>query len=157
MRVKVIFYSLDGNSKLIAEEVAKSLNGDIVELKPKKYYANSGFKKYLWGGTSVLMKEKPELEAYDNNLDYDLLVIGTPVWAGTFSPAIRTFLKENNLDGRKVALFACHAGGGADKCFEKFKKFSHNCKVISTMDFVDPLKKDTANNIDKAVKWAKSL
>ena len=103
------------------------------------------------------MKKKPELEAYDNNLDYDLLVIGTPVWAGTFSPAIRTFLKENNLDGRKVALFACHAGGGADKCFEKFKKFSHNCKVISTMDFVDPLKKDTANNIDKAVKWAKSL
>ena len=62
VRVKVIFYSLEGNSKLIAEEVAKSLNGDIVELKPKKYYANSGFKKYLWGGTSVLMKKSQNLK-----------------------------------------------------------------------------------------------
>ena len=37
VRVKVIFYSLEGNSKLIAEGVAKSLNGDIVELIPKRH------------------------------------------------------------------------------------------------------------------------
>ena len=157
MRVKVIFYSLEGNTRLIANQIAKNLNGEIIELKPKKHYANSGFKKYLWGGTSVLMKEKPELEAYDNNLNCDLLVVGTPVWAGTFSPAIRTFLKENSLDGKKVALFAYHAGGGASKCFEKFKRLNPNCEIISTIDFVDPLKKNTSANVDKAIKWAKEL
>lgn len=157
MRVKVIFYSLDGNTRLIANQIAKNLNGEIIELKPKKHYAQNGFKKYLWGGTSVLMKEKPDLEPYDNNLDYDLIVIGTPVWAGTFSPAIRTFLTENDLSGKKVALFACHGGGGADKCFERLKKISPNCEIISTIDFVEPLKKNTSANVDKAIKWAKQL
>ena len=157
MRVKVVFYSLEGNTKLIANEIAKSLNGDIVELKPKKHYANSGFKKFLWGGKSALMKETPELESYDNNLDYDLIIIGTPVWAGSFAPPIRTFIKDNSLEDKKVAMFACHAGGGAKGCFEKFKKLNEKCEIINTIDFIDPLKKDTSSNVDKAIKWAKSL
>lgn len=157
MRVKVVFYSLEGNTKLIAEKIAENLNGDMVELKPKKHYANSGFKKFLWGGKSALMKETPDLEAYDNNLDYDLIIIGTPVWAGSFAPPIRTFIKDNNLEGKKIAMFACHAGGGANGCFEKFKKLTPKCEIINTIDFVDPLKKDTSNNVDKAIKWAKAL
>ncbi len=157
MKVKIVFYSLEGNTKLIAEEIAKNLNGDIVELKPKKHYVNSGFKKFLWGGKSALMKETPDLEVYDNNLDYDLIIIGTPVWAGTFAPPIRTFLKDNNLEDKRVAVFVCHAGGGAKGCFEKFKKLASKCEIISTIDFVDPLKRGTLTNIDKAIKWAKSL
>ena len=46
MKSLVIFYSLEGNTKLIATTIATTINADILELKPNKKYHNSGFKKY---------------------------------------------------------------------------------------------------------------
>jgi len=41
------------------------------------------------------MKEKPELKAFDKDLDkYDLIFIGTPVWAFNYTPAIYTFFEK---------------------------------------------------------------
>ncbi|ETP71201.1 hypothetical protein UYO_2851 [Lachnospiraceae bacterium JC7] len=42
------------------------------------------------------MAEKPELEAYDLDVSaYDEIIFGFPVWAGTFTPPLRTFILEN--------------------------------------------------------------
>ena len=50
--------------------------------------------------------------------------MGTPVWAGTFAPSIRTFIKENpNIQGKRTAVFTCFSGGGTDKAIEKMKKY----------------------------------
>ena len=50
MKNLVIYYSLEGNTKLIAENIAKKIDADILELKTKKEYHKTGFKKYFWGG-----------------------------------------------------------------------------------------------------------
>lgn len=48
------------------------------------------------------------------------IILGIPVWAGIFAPPIRTFIKENpNIHGKKLAVFTCFSGGGADKAIEK--------------------------------------
>ena len=36
MKILVIFYSFEGNTKLIAENIAETINADILELKPRK-------------------------------------------------------------------------------------------------------------------------
>ena len=36
MKNLVVYYSLEGNTKLIAEFIAKEIGADIIELKPKK-------------------------------------------------------------------------------------------------------------------------
>ena len=59
MKSLVIYYSLEGNTKLIADTIKNELNSDVLELRTKKQYPNKGFKKYLWGGKSVILKEKP--------------------------------------------------------------------------------------------------
>ena len=38
-------------------------------------------------------------------VDYDLVVLGTPIWAWAPTPAIRTYISKNSLAGKKVALF----------------------------------------------------
>ena len=47
MKNLVIFYSLEGNTRLMAETIAKEVNADILELIPKKKYADSGLKNSL--------------------------------------------------------------------------------------------------------------
>jgi menaquinone-dependent protoporphyrinogen IX oxidase len=67
--------------------------------------------KYLRGGKQVMMKETPELEPYQIDLkNHDIIYIGTPVWAFTFTPAIRSFLKHTHLKNKKIVLFCTHEG-----------------------------------------------
>ena len=81
--------------------------------------------------------------------EYDLVVIGTPVWASTFAPPIRTFLDDNGdrLRGKKIAAFACYAGGGGDKALEKLKKASGVDDFVAETLLIDPLDRPTEETI----------
>ena len=71
------------------------------------------------------MGETPALQSYEFSVEkYDRIILGTPVWASTFAPPIRSFLKENpDIQGKRLAVFTCFSGGGADKAIEKMKKY----------------------------------
>ena len=98
-----------------------------------------------------MFRESPKLEPYrfDQN-KYDLIILGTPIWAETFTPPLRTFIQENKLRRKKVALFASCSGGPAEKCFAQLKKETGDCTVVSTLRLVDPLK-STEAEIDKII------
>jgi flavodoxin len=157
MKTIVVFFSLDGNTKLIAQTVAKQLEADTLELKTKKSLPDKGFGKFFWGGKSVMFKETPEL--IDNPTDlalYDNFVLATPVWAGKYAAPFNTFIKQHPLSGKKLALLVCHGGGGADKCFEAFQKALPGNQFVGQVDFVNPLKiADEA--VKKATAWAQGL
>ena len=157
MKKLVVFYSLEGNTKLIAGSIAEEVNADIVELKPKKDISSKGFMKYVWGGKAVTMKTKPELLPLDKNpRDYDLLFIGTPVWAWSYAPALKTFFSEYELSRKKIALFCCH-GGGKGKIFDKMKDALNITDILGVIDFKDPLKNNSDVNVQKAKDWAKKI
>ncbi len=157
MKKLVIYYSFEGNTKLIAENIAKAIESDILELKPKKEIESKGFIKYIWGGRQAALKIKPELFPFDKDpKEYDVLFIGTPVWAWTYTPALNTFFSSYSLSNKKIALFCCH-GGGKGKIFDKMKKALKNNQILGEADFQYPLKKNTDINIQKAKEWAKKI
>ncbi len=160
MKSVIIYYSLDGNTRLIAKTIAQETNGDLLELKPKKELSSSSSKlnKYFWGGKSILFKEKPMLLNQDIILDkYDTIFIGTPIWVGTYSTAFNTFIEQHSISNKNIALFACHGGGGVSKCFLNFKKAFPNNRFIGEIDFFDPLRNHTEENILKLKEWISSL
>jgi flavodoxin len=141
MKTAVIYYSLEGNTKYAAEEIAARIGADLIRLVPVKEYPTGKVSKFFWGGKSATFGEAPKLVPYRFDQDqYDLVILGTPIWAGTFAPPLRTFIRENKLTGKKVALFACCSGGAAEKCFEQLKKEIGGCTVVSTLRLIDPLK-----------------
>ena len=119
MKKLVIYYSLDGNTAFVARTMAGAVGADILELKIKNEQKHSGFLKYFWGGRQVMMKTKPELLPFDKRPeDYDVLFIGTPVWAFTYAPALATFFSSVHLKAKKIALFCC-SGGTKGKALKK--------------------------------------
>jgi len=153
----VAFYSYEGNTKLIAETIAKAIDADLLEIKPKKEMSSKGFMKFMWGGSQVYMKKKPELKPFENNLDeYDLILIGTPVWAWTHSPTIKTFMEEHLPSGKKMAFFCCHEGNPG-KTFEKMTEMAKGNEVLGSMEFFAPLKKDKEKALQSAKNWALSI
>lgn len=157
MNSLVVYYSLEGSTKLIAETISKELKCNILQLKTKNTIPKKGFLKFLWGGKQVVFNEKPELETFDEDFNkYDLIIIGSPVWAGSYVPAFNTFFSKVELSNRKIALFACY-GGSEGKIFNEFKKQLEGNNIIGQVSFKDPIKNDTQKNIEDLKQWVDKL
>ena len=157
MKSLIVYYSLEGNTKFIAEEIAREIDCDVIQLKLQKELPSKGFMKYLLGGKQVVFNEKPALEPFNINIDnYDLIIMGTPVWAGKFASAFNTFFSKISLKNKKIVLFCCY-GGNEGKTFDSFKRKLEGNKVLGQMGFRDPLKKDREENIKKAREWIRQF
>ena len=138
MKTLVVYYSMGGNTEYVAKEIARRTGADLLRLEPEKEYPNSGLKKFLWGGKSALMAEKPKLKPYRFDAGkYDTLVFGFPVWAGNITPPLRTFVHDNHPEAAAYAAFACQSGSGAEKAFGKLRDcLGHD--LSQTMILIDP-------------------
>jgi flavodoxin len=152
MKSLVVYYSLDGHTRFIADMIAGETGSDVYELQPVGAKSRSGFAKYFWGGKSVMFNEKPKLQKPIPDItQYDLIFIGTPIWASSFAPPIRTFLSKAPLQLKKLMLFASSGSGDAKKCFDKMQAALDKCDIIGEIDFKEPTAHDT-EPIKKQVK-----
>lgn len=145
MKKLVIFYSLNNNTRFIAEKFAEETGADILELKPEKEIPRKEPMQHLAGGKQIAAKETPQLQKYDINLaDYDTLIIGTPVWAFTFTPPVRTFLMENNIKNKKIILF-CTYDLIKGMTFRNMRKKLEGNEIVAEIGFKNVLKKQEEN------------
>ena len=153
----ILYYSLQGNTKRVGEFLSQTLKLPIEQIRPVKDLQSKGFSKYLVGGGQVMMKKKPEMMPIKANLDaYDTVLIGSPIWAGSFAPAIRTLLEDGQLKDKRVAFFYCH-DGGPGKAKEKIKAgVSVHNELISAYG-LERVKDDFESLKQGLVRWAKEL
>ena len=160
MKTLIVYYTLEGNTHYAAKKIAAKLGADVLRIKPVKTYPRKGFKKFFWGGKSAVMAEKPELEPYDVDLSvYDEIIFGFPVWAGTFTPPLRTFILENkeNLKNKTIAAFACQSGSGAERAFSKLKDCIGTTSFATTAIFIDPKDKPSEDNAHRLREFCQML
>ena len=158
MKTLIVYYSLEGNTEYAAEKIAKTCGFETLRLVPVKKYPDSGFKKFFWGGKSAVMAETPELEPYTFDADsYDRIIFGFPVWAGNVTPPIRTFVKDNDLKGKRIAAFACQSGSGAEKAFGKLKAAIGIDGLEAELVLIDPKTKASAENDKKIEAFCEKL
>ena len=140
-----------GNKVVCVDKIAEKIDADIIRIEPVKAYPDQGAKKFIWGGKSAVMGETPALQPYEFSAEkYDRIILGTPVWASTFAPPIRSFLKENpDIQGKKLAVFTCFSGGGADKVIEKMEKYIGIEEFEAELILVDPKENVKAENDEK--------
>ena len=139
MKTLIVYYSLEGNTKWAAETLAEKLGADTLRLVPVAAYPDKGFKKFLFGGKSAVMKETPELEPYEVDItQYGRVVLATPVWAGTLAPPLRTFIQKEDLTGKRLALVASSMGGSPGRTFDNLKALLGVTEDVPTLSLKDP-------------------
>ncbi len=110
MKTLVIYYSFEGSTKFIAENIASSLNADLYRVKPVYDIQASKFKQYFQAYDLIRHKCKPQLDDFHCDFNrYDRIYVGTPIWMFNVAPAIRTLLLDKIKD-KEVALFYTHKG-----------------------------------------------
>jgi flavodoxin len=162
MKTLVVYYSYEGNSALVAEELKKALGADssacdLLEIKTQDDKTRTGFAKFLWGGKQVVTHKNPKLRPYAANIDeYDLVILGAPVWAATPAPALQSFIGETKISGKKIGLFVCHAGGPG-KALDKLRELLPGNTIAGEADFASPAKQDRAALAKQVAEWAATL
>lgn len=161
MKTAIVYYSLNGNIRYVSGKIAKELGADLFELVPVKAYPDKGMKKFIWGGSAVTFKKKPELESYTfNAADYELVIIATPVWAGSFTPPLRTFFEDNNLTGKKIAVVASSAGGNSAKCIDAVRQACKADSLVAKLSVIAPKdqpSEEKEKQIDEFIKTVRSI
>lgn len=150
-KVLVVYYSRTGVTKKIAETIAQNVKCDIEEI------IDTVGRKGFWGiikSSFEALKGKPSVIKETNRdvLAYDVVAIGTPVWAGRMSCAIRAYLEKNKGKFRKVVFFSTQKGDGKDTIFEDMENIC-GTKPLSTMKITGS-KINNGGFINEAKKFA---
>ena len=158
MKKLVVFYSYTGHTKMIAENIQRKLNCDILEIKPVKPYSTDYQTVVDEEQNNSSVGKTPDIQKIDKNLnDYDEIIIGTPVWWYTIAPVIRTFLTQNDLSNKTIKPFATHAGW-LGHTFQEIQKLCPNSKVDKGMNIVfESYSDNLVTSPDEIEKWIDEL
>ncbi len=123
MKLLVVYYSLDGNTKAAAERIASDLSCDLCAVETEKPMPDKTFKKMMVGGRQATFGVKPPIKKikYDPK-DYDIIIVGTPIWAGKCSSPMWSFINSCTVPERIRGLFTLSGGGDNMKCIKQIEK-----------------------------------
>ena len=131
MKTLLVYYSRTGMTKKIAKMIQSKINCDIEEITDNNKY--SGKIGFLKGGMNASMGRTSKINSITKNpSDYDLIIIGTPVWASNIATPIYTYLMKYNKEFKKIASFCTCMSNGYEKTLENISKLTGK-KQISTM------------------------
>ena len=157
MNKLVIFYSYRGYTKLIAKAIAQAIGADTLELRTKQIMKMQDFLKNVGGKWKVIKGLKPDLQSLVRNpQNYDVIFIGTPVWAGSYASPFNTFFSTVKLDGKKIALFSC-SGGSKGNTLEDMKMALAGNDFLGEIEFVESTKHEQEIDLARAKDWAKEI
>ena len=154
----VVYFSVYGTAKIVAEEIARQTGADIEEIVPEVPYDSN--RDHYEALAKYAKKEHDENKrpAIKNDIDiasYDRIYIGYPMWWYTFPMIIYTFFDKYDFKGKTIIPFNTHMGSGDGGTYETIRKLEPGATVLKGL----PVEMSEAENAPaKAVaKWLKSI
>lgn len=111
LRILVVCYSRGGRTLRVAQHVAEKLGADLEVIEEPT--SREGVLGYVRSALEAVAKGLPTIRTRKQPKDYDVVVLGTPVWVGTMSSPIRSYVHLHRDELDKVAFFAVMGGQGA--------------------------------------------
>lgn len=133
--VLIVYFSTTGTTKSVAKKIQKETNGTLIRLQPQKAYTKN-YSKFL----DVAMDEqesdkRPALATTIKNIkQYDIILLGFPIWHGKEPMLVRTFLEKHNLSGKTILPFCTSGGSGISGSMLGIRKYAKGAGVMQGKD-----------------------
>ncbi len=122
----IVYFSYSGNTRTVAQKIQEITKGVLFEINTVQDYPKDYNEVVSQAQKEKMSGYKPQLKENIDISNYDTIFIGTPVWWYTFATPIRTFLEENNFEGKTIIPFCTHGGGGASSTYIDMKKIAQS-------------------------------
>lgn len=154
----VLYFSVYGSTKLVAEEIAEQTGADLVEIEPAIPYDSN--KNHYNALARFAQKEHDEdmRPAIKNKISidgYDNIFIGYPMWWYTFPMIIYTLFDQCNFSDKTIIPFNTHMGSSDGGTYHTIEKLAPKARVLKGL----PIEMSEAEHgcTDAVAEWMKSL
>jgi flavodoxin len=110
-KILTVYFSWSGNTRRVAQKIHKMVGGDLFEIRPEKPYP-AGYNETV----DLAKKEKADNSRpaiagpLPDMKNYDIVILGYPIWWYIEPMIIDTFAETEGLDGKTVFPFATSGG-----------------------------------------------
>lgn len=117
--VLVVYFSAQGHTESVAEQIAENLGADLFEIVPVDEYTSSDLNWTDEDSRVSLEHDDESLRdvelvstTVDNWDNYDTIIIGYPIWWGIAAWPVDTFVSANDFSGKTVIPFCTSSSSG---------------------------------------------
>ena len=139
MKTLTAFFSASGYTASLAKRVAEAADADLFEIRPVQPYTDADLK---WTNPLArcnrekIGKKSVPIESRVTDFDdYEMILIGFPVWYYGAPNIIETFVKSYDFTGKKVALFATSGGSDIKKAPAQLKAIMKGGEIVDAKLF----------------------
>lgn len=154
-KILIVYFSWGGNTRMVANHIHDLVGCDIVEVETVIPYPDS-YEEVIQIAPGELESDyRPELKTKVENMDeYDTLIVGTPIWGGHLTPAMKSFLTGYDLSGKYIAPFCTHGGSGTAQSVSDIRSVCPNSTLLGSLAVYG---NRAENSREEVEKWLKQI
>ncbi len=154
-RALVAWFSRSGNTRVIAGQIARSLEADRFEIVPANPYPDDYFETVDQARQERDRGFEPPLATTaDGVAAYEVLYLGFPIWGGTAPPIVRSFLAGHDLAGKTIVPFITHGGFGTGDSLSVVADHAADARLVDGFVLERPQERQT---IERVTEWLDRL
>ena len=117
VKALVVYFSATGNTKAVAETLARLQSADLYEIIPEQPYTDEDL-NYNDRSTRATVEQndpdtRPAIQGSITDFEqYDVVYVGYPIWWGDMPRILYTFFDTYDFGGKTIAPFCTSGGSG---------------------------------------------
>ncbi|MCV2371301.1 flavodoxin family protein [Roseateles oligotrophus] len=121
MKTLLVYYSRSGNTRKLAQQLAEQCGADIEQIIDQR--ERTGLVGYFRSALEALLGIRPPIHASKfKPQDYELIVIGGPIWFWNMASPVRSYVVQHGANFNRVAFFLTCGGSGQEKVFADLER-----------------------------------
>ena len=149
MKTLVVYFSRSGHTRQVANEIATRCGADLEAIvEPPGRAGPMSYWRALW---QAIMRAKPPIgPAAKDPAAYDLVIIGTPIWAFRLAPPVRSYASQYARQFKQVAFFCTEGGSGDQHAFDELSRVCGKTPVatfvVTEKQLIEPAHREPLGN-----------
>ena len=149
--ILVVYFSATGTTRSLAEYAADILNADLYEIVPEQPYTDADLAYYTGGRADTEQNDpasRPAISGSAENLDqYDVILLGYPIWHGQTPKIIYTFLESYDFSGKTILPFCTSHSSGIGSSADNLHA------LVSGVNWLDGKRFASDTSKEEIEKW----
>lgn len=154
--ILVAYFSATNTTEGVAEHIANGLNAELFEIVPEQPYTSADLD---WNDndsrSTIEMNDptaRPAISGSVENMDqYDVVLIGYPIWWSEAPRIISTFLESYDFSGKTIVPFCTSGGSGIDSSAADLEQ------LTSGAQWLEGRRLNGSDSQEKIMEWVNSL
>ena len=152
-------YIEKGNTQIVAETLAELTGGDLYQITTVEPYPDDYASMLTRAQEELDNNARPELAGELPILDdYDIIMIGYPIWHSATPRPVLTFLENYDLSGKKLIPFNTHEGSGQSGTVSEIAASAPNAEMLEGIAIQGRVAQEDAERTGELlVEWLHSI